>query len=95
MAPAREEPSPHKTPPNLWAEHREEIDKFRQEQLERIQKQLKTLAHRMVKIRRSHRKGLYTEEDFRDERKAITEKAQQLQEEAQRLKDERDSAKQV
>ena len=75
--------------------HREEIDKIRQEQLERIQGQLKTLAHRMVKIRRSHRKGLYADKDFRDEKKAITEKAQQLQEEAQRLKDERDSAEQV
>ena len=39
-------------------------------------------------IRCSHEKGLYTDEDFRDEREAITEVAQQLQEEAQRLKDE-------
>ena len=65
-----------------------ETDKSQREQLERIQKRLKILADQMVKIRRSHRKGLYTDEDFRDEREAITEKAQQLQEEAQRLKDE-------
>ena len=66
----------------------EETKKLRREQLERIQGRLKTLADQMVKIRRSHRKGLYTDEDFRDEREAITEKAQQLQEQAQRLKDE-------
>lgn len=70
-----------------WGQ-KEETDKSQREQLERIQKRLKTLADQMVKIRRSHRKGLYTDEDFRDEREAITEKAQQLQEEAQRLKDE-------
>ncbi len=70
-----------------WGQ-KEATDQFQREQLERIQKRLKTLADQMVKIRRSHRKGLYTDEDFRDEREAITEKAQQLQEEAQRLKDE-------
>ena len=66
----------------------EETDKIKREHLERIQMRLKTLADQMVKIRRSHRKGRYTDEDFRDEREAITEKAQQLQEEAQQLKDE-------
>ncbi len=70
-----------------WGQ-KEETDKSQREQLERIQKRLKTLADQMVKIRRSHRKGLYTDEDVRDEREAITEKAQQLQDEAQRLKDE-------
>ncbi len=70
-----------------WGQ-KKETDKLQREQLERIQKRLETLAHQMVKIRRSHRKGLYTDEDFRHEREAITEKAQQLQEEAQRLKDE-------
>ena len=66
----------------------EKTNKLRREQLERIQGRLKTLADQMVKIRRSHRKGLYTDQDFRDEREAITEEAQQLQEEAQRLQDE-------
>ena len=65
---------------------KEMADKFQREQLERIQKRLKILADQMVKIQRTHRKGLYTDEDFRDEREAITEEAQQLQEEAQRLK---------
>ena len=70
-----------------WGQ-KEKTAKFQRDQLERLQEQLKTLADQMVKIRRSHRKGLYTDEDFWDEREAITEKAQQLQEEAQRLKDE-------
>ena len=66
----------------------EETLKPGREQLERIQVRLKNLADQMVKIRRSHRKGLTTDEDFRDEREAITEEAQQLQEQVQRLKDE-------
>ena len=69
----------------------EQTHKLRREQLDWIQGRLKTLADRMVKIRRSHRKGIDTDEDFRDEREAITDEAQQLQEQAQRLRDESDS----
>ena len=69
----------------------EETPKPRREQLERIQERLKFLADQMVRIRRSHRKVLTTDEDFRYEREAITEEAQQLQEQAQRLIDEGDS----